>query len=187
MSVEVTTRANPEAADVAVILPGTGYTVQAPLLSWPARMLAERGWQLREVTWTIDDAAQQDPARFVGHAVADAFGASTAAGRRLVVAKSFGTFALPWARAEGVPGVWLTPVTTAPEVQDALRAATPDDLAIGGDVDPLWLPERLAGTRARTVTVPGADHALAVAGGWRATLGVQSAVFDEIDAHFDRL
>lgn len=184
---QVTTQANPSSADVAVILPGSGYTVQAPLLSWPARMLAQRGWQVRGVGWEIDEAAQQDPEAFVEQAASVAFAAAPEGGRRLIVAKSFGSFALPWARREGVPGVWLTPVVTSPVVQQALRSATPGDLAIGGDADPLGLPERLAGTRARTITVPGADHSLEVAGGWRASLSVQSAVFDEVEAHLDDL
>jgi hypothetical protein len=137
------------------------------------------------VTWKVDDAAANDPAPFVEEAVSAAFASSPRASRRLIVAKSFGCFALPWAKRERIPGIWLTPVMTSDVVRRELSDATPYDLVIGGDADDLWQPRSLDGTRARLLTVPDADHSLTVRAGWRASRSAQSGVFDAISTHLD--
>jgi hypothetical protein len=176
-----------ESPPVAVLLPGTGYPVRAPLLFWCARILAEAGWHVQAVEWTVDAEALADPRPFVERAVADAFDAAPSTSRRLIVAKSFGCFALPWAQREGIPGVWLTPLLSDEIVRSALLGATSADLAIGGDADDLWMPDRVSGSDATLISVPGADHSLAIAGNWRRSLEVQSDIFSEIAQHVGRL
>lgn len=172
---------------VAVLLPGTGYTVRAPLLYWCGRILAETGWHVQAVEWKVDAAALADPQPFVEQAVADAFDAAPPTSRRLIVAKSFGCFALPWAQREGIPGVWLTPLLTNEVVRTGLLGATTADLAIGGDADELWVPDRVSGTDARLISVPDADHALAKAGDWQRSLEIQADAFSEIAEHVGQL
>ncbi|WP_423920530.1 hypothetical protein ACPEEZ_14430 [Frigoribacterium sp. 2-23] len=185
------------ARPVAVLLPGTGYTVQAPLLSWCGRLLAERGWHVEPVSWTIpadlDQAPDPDQAvaqqrEFVEHALEAAFASAPPASRRLVVAKSFGSWALPWAVAHDVPGVWLTPVLVEPGIRDALSRASSAHLALGGGADPLWRPDLLTAPEARVETIPEADHALALPrSGWRDSYEVQRRAFELVDAHVARL
>jgi hypothetical protein len=186
----------PSTAKTAVLLPGSGYTVQAPLLYWCANLLRDAGWHVRAVEWTVTDEALRDPTAFVERAVemafADAGLANSRSGSmddlmddaapatRLVVAKSFGTFALPWAIREGVPGVWLTPVLTETALSEALASADATHLAIGGSQDPMWVPESAAGTRATLSTIPGADHRLEVEDGWQASLEVQRDLMKSI-------
>lgn len=172
---------------VAVLLPGTGYPVRAPLLFWCAKILAELGWHVQAMEWKVDAEALGDPQPFVERAVADAFAAAPSTSRRLIVAKSFGSFALPWAQREGIPGVWLTPVLSNEIVRAGLLGATSADLAIGGDADELWMPERVSGTDATLITVPDADHTLSIAGDWRRSLHVQSEIFSDIARHVERL
>jgi hypothetical protein len=176
-----------ESPPVAVLLPGTGYPVRAPLLYWCARILAEAGWQVQAVEWKVDAGALADPQPFVERAVGDAFDAAPSASRRLIVAKSFGSFALPWAQREGIPGVWLTPVLSDEIVRLGLLRATSADLAIGGDADELWMPERVTGTGARLISVPDADHTLGVPGDWRRSLEIQAGIFSEIAQHVGQL
>lgn len=170
---------------VAVMLPGVGYTIQGPLLYWCAQMLAERGWHVQGVEWTID--ADVNPVSFVERAVAAAFEAAPTTSRRLIVAKSFGSFALPFARREGIPGVWLTPVLTSEIVRESLAGASASHFAVGGDADAMWLPDAVANSRARSVTVAGADHSLTVTDGWRESLDAQSRVFESVSTHVDSL
>ena len=82
-------RAESADAPVAVLLPGVNYSVQAPLLYWCATLLAERGWHVQAVDWTVDDDARAHPLPFVEAAVTEAFDESpaslAAAGGREVV------------------------------------------------------------------------------------------------------
>ncbi len=146
---------------------------------WWARAIAEQhGAEVVAPAWKVDAAAKDDPVVFVERQVADALD-----GRRpdLVVAKSFGCFALPWAVRDGVDGVWLTPVLTHPAVVGALTAAGPGSLAVGGSADPMWLPSAVGTTRAGLHTVDGADHALEVRGDWRRSQRLQADVLALVD------
>ena len=170
---------------VAVILPGARYTAQAPLLYWCSRILEERGWHVHRVDWTIDAEAGGHPHRFVEEAVTRAFASAPTASRRLIVAKSFGSFALPWAVRHGVPGVWLTPVLGDDAVAGALRDAGAEHLAVGGDADAHWRPERAAGTRARLLSITDADHGLEVPAGWSESIAAQTLAFRAVAEHLD--
>lgn len=180
---EWTTIANPDSDDVAVLLPGTGYTAQAPLLYWAGRLLAERGWQVRAISWTVPDDV--DPVAFAETAAASAFEGTT--GRRLVVAKSFGCFAMPWADAAGVPGIWLTPVATHEAVAQAASRLRSRDLLIGGSDDPLWDAAAVAGSAAEVIEIAEADHGLLHSDGWRLSLDVHRRVLDAISRHLDEV
>ena len=185
MTSYVWARAESADAPVAVLLPGVNYSVQAPLLYWCATLLAERGWHVQAVDWTVDEAAQAHPHSFVERAVTSAFDASPPSSRRLIVAKSFGTWALPWARRQQVPGVWLTPLLSEPAVSAALHEATAADLAVGGDADTFWQPENVTGTDARLITVPGAGHSLTLPGDWRGSLDLQTNLLADVARHVD--
>lgn len=166
------------APPLVLVLPGAGYGQQAPLLWWSRAIAAEHGAEVAAPEWTVDAAGKEDPVAFVERAVDEAL-----TGRRpdLVVAKSFGCFALPWAVRQGVDGVWLTPVLTHPAVVAALAAAGAGSLAVGGSADPMWLPSAVGSSRAELHTVPGADHALEVRGDRRRSQRLQADVLDLVD------
>ena len=163
---------------LVLVLAGTGYGQQAPLLWWTSEIALAAGCEVIAPRWQVDDAAGADPVGFVEAAVAAALGDRLP---DLVVAKSFGCFALPWAIRNDVPGVWLTPVLTHDDVATALAAATDAHDAIGGGADTMWRPDRVSGTAARLQTVDGADHALQVAGDWRTSVRLQSDVLAVVD------
>ncbi len=156
-----------------LVLPGAGYGQQAPLLWWSRAIAAELGAEVVAPSWAVDDAGRADPVAFVEQQVAAVLEGRTP---DLVVAKSFGSYALPWAVRHGVDGVWLTPVLTDPAVVAALAAASDGSVAVGGSADPMWVPSSVATTRARLHTVAGADHALEVRGDWRASQRLQADV-----------
>ncbi|MET0990304.1 MAG: hypothetical protein ABWY54_06635 [Glaciihabitans sp.] len=191
-SVSLTPDAAPD-APVAVVLPGSGYTIQGPLLYWSIAILKAGGWHVRAVEWSADDLARDDPTGFaaseyVESEVEAAFAAAPSTGTRLVVAKSLGSFALPWALANDVPGVWLTPVLTVPAISDALRQwATPLDLVVGGTADAFWRPEMVRGTAAGVLELANADHSLVVPGDARRSRSLQEGVFDAVERHADAL
>ena len=163
---------------LVLVLAGTGYGQQAPLLWWTSEIALAAGCEVIAPRWQVDDAAGADPVGFVEAAVAAALGDRLP---DLDVAKSFGCFALPWAIRNDVPGVWLTPVLTHDDVATALAAATDAHDAIGGGADTMWRPDRVSGTAARLQTVDRADHSLQVPGDWRLSQRLQADVFDVVE------
>jgi hypothetical protein len=163
---------------LVLVLQGAGYGQQAPLLWWVRSIAEQHGCEVVAPAWTVDDAAGADPVGFVERAVEAALD-----GRRpdLVVAKSFGCAALPWAVRHGIDGVWLTPVLTEPVVAAALAAAGTGSVAVGGSADPLWQPSAVATSAAALRTVVGADHALEVRGDWRGSQRLQSDVLGLVE------
>lgn len=171
-----------DSAPVALVLPGAGYTAQAPLLWWPAAALRESGYEVWGVDWHDDaTAGVGDPHDFVDAHVARALEALPAQ-PVVVLAKSLGTFALPRFARTGVRAAWLTPILTDERVATALRGASSDHLTVGGGADPTWVPSTVAGTQALSIEVPGADHVLEE-GGWRASALSQAAVVESVVAH----
>lgn len=168
---------------VAVLLPGTGYTAQAPLLYWCGALLREAGWHVEVVEWTVTDDDIKNPVPFVEYALAAAFKAAPPAATRLIVAKSFGSFALPWAIENAVPGVWLTPILTDAVVSAALASADGTHLAVGGSRDPMWVLENAEGTDAAIGTLAGGNHRLEVDDGWQESLDAQFDLFERIALH----
>lgn len=164
----------------AVLLPGRGYTAQAPLLSWSGLLLAEEGWDVYAVEWT--DAAAEDPAAFLHGAWAEVTAVLDGV-PDLVVATSLGTFAAPLAIAAGIPGIWLTPLVRHDVVADALGAASEDHLVVAGTADAAWRRDLIAGTRAAVTEIADADHGLLIPGDWRASYAAHQAVFGRISAH----
>ncbi|QDW30884.1 hypothetical protein FFF93_014705 [Arthrobacter sp. KBS0702] len=165
---------------VAAVLPGAGYKVEAPLLYWPAEMLKDRGWHVRAVRWTNDEPGD-DPHGFAARAVEQAFAEAPAAGQRLIVAKSFGTFAMPWADAANVPAIWLTPILTDDVIRRTLSETSKSDLLIGGERDKFWVTAGLTESAATFVEIHDADHSLQVPNDWRASQAVQAQAFTAVE------
>ncbi|MDR6574863.1 hypothetical protein J2X60_003531 [Curtobacterium sp. 320] len=169
---------------LVLVLAGSGYGQQAPLLWWSREIATAAGCEVVAPGWDVDERAAADPVGFVEAAVADALGDRSP---DLVVAKSFGCFALPWAVRNEVAGIWLTPVLTHDAVARALADASDAHVAIGGGADVMWRPERASGTAARLQTVDGADHALQVSGDWRHSQWLQADVLDVVERAIARL
>ncbi len=169
------------APKVAVLVPGSGYKVESPLLYWPAELLKDRGWQVYGIRWTDDDEPGDDPHGFAARAVERAFAAAPAAVERLIVAKSFGTFAIPWAEEAQVQAVWLTPVLTDGVIRRTLMETRKPDLLIGGSADKFWDTDGLSGTAGTFVEIQDANHSLQVGTDWRASLAAQTQAFTAVD------
>jgi hypothetical protein len=174
------------ASRVALVLPGAGYTAQAPLLYWTTRALADAGWDVWGIDWhsDIDESARRDLFGFV-HAALVRAERVLPKPPELVVAKSLGTYGLPYFTDRDVRAAWLTPILTDSNVAGALAAVTRGaHLAIGGSGDPAWRPELVAASQARLVTVDDAGHSLEAASAeWREASQRQLDIIDQVVAH----
>jgi hypothetical protein len=161
---------------IAVVLPGSGYTAEHPLLEYPSRALEDAGWSLRTVVWDGRPQSRAEGLAVYEQVVRDVVGGAADA-RCLVVGKSLGTLVLPLCVELGVPGAWITPLLAemaeAPPVRAAALALAGSGLPAllaGSPGDPSWDADVAARSGARVVEVAGADHRLVVAGDWRASL-----------------
>lgn len=145
-----------------VLIPGVMLGPHQPLLSytWLAGRL--RGAEAYHVEWPVDRPAFADSAaaaRWVNGHIAEVLTAFPVA-RPVLAGKSLGTFAAALAAERGLPGIWHTPVLTAPECVAALRRASAPCLLIGGTADELWDGDLARELTPHVLEIPGADHGM---------------------------
>ena len=150
-------------------------------------MLAGLGWHIQAVRWTDDDEPGDDPHGLAARGAEYAFAQAPEAAIRLIVAKSFGSLAIPWAEAAGIPAVWLTPILTDAAVRTTVLGSVKSDLFIGGSQDRLWYTTGLDRAAGTFVEIPGTGHSLEVAGDWNASLASQAQVFSHVGAFVENL
>lgn len=163
----------------AVVLPGSGYPALGPALHWPARLLAAAGWRVAVVSWSPQTEGGTHPVAFVEGALRQAAGDDEP---DLLLTKSLGSLAAPWAAEHDVPGVWLTPLLGDGAVLAALRGMDDRSIAVGGTSDPHWRAGSLAGSGIEVLELEGADHSLELPD-WRASLTAQAQMFERLAAH----
>ncbi|MGZ4599025.1 MAG: hypothetical protein ACXVYY_17210 [Oryzihumus sp.] len=168
---------------VATILPGRAYAPGFPLLRYCVMLLVHRGWSVREVCWEHGDRATPDQAARESARALD----QVSARQHLVVAKSLGGSALPYAVERGLPGVWLTPVLTVPAVAEAVARLTAPSLVVGGTADQFWDSHADIGPGARVLELSGADHALEHGTDVHRALGTLRQVVDTVTTFLDEL
>lgn len=167
---------------VALLIPGRGYSAQAPLLAYAGAAAGTRGASVRSLQWSAipptPDLPGKQRAAFVREQVGDQ-------AVSLMIGKSLGTFAAVLAAERTTPAVWITPLLDDPIVMAALRAAAAPVLLVGGTADPSW-----DGPSARSLTphvyeVDGADHGLFVAGPLAASAAVLGLVATAVERFLD--
>lgn len=165
----------------AVLLPGAGYGVQAPLL-WFGRMaLSGAGLNVIAVNdrYTGDEQARAWVERRLLAALDRVDDP-----RPLILAKSISTLAAPMAAERQLPAVWLTPLLqlAASPVVAGLRARAAPALLVGGTADSAWdgeLARSFEGVD--VVEIAGADHSLQLDGDTQGSLDVLASVVEAIE------
>lgn len=175
-----------QALGTAILLPGRQLGVATPVLHWSATLLTQSGWSVVGVTW--DEAGlDREAVSHVRRCAEAAMGEALDDRPVLLVAKSVGTLALPWAVDNGLPGVWLTPLLQEAAVASAAAHAQQPTLLVGGTADPHWRPPKAVGPGVTLVELPGADHGLQQPGDWRRSVLEQLTVFERVNEFADLL
>jgi hypothetical protein len=145
-----------------VVLPGTKYTPDGPMLFFAAQAALTRGWEVRQVWWEAPQlSSDADEVAWVSaqlDAAVDGY-----PGRVLVVAKSLGTLAASRAAARGYEAAWLTPLLSDPELAEPLRSYPASQLVVIGAGDPYFRQDVLEALPGEHLVVAG-DHILRVPG-----------------------
>jgi hypothetical protein len=173
-----------------ILVPGRGYSTQAPLLDLADAAVRARRGHAEHVTWSVPEGLSEiGPEPFVrAHVSAALVRAESGApgSRPVVIAKSLGSYAAALVGERGIPAIWLTPILTDPEIGAAIAASPAPALLVGGTADRLWVPEAAEATGKAVLTIPDGSHGLHVPGPLRRytdVLGdVATAVEDFLDA-----
>ena len=166
-----------------LVMPGTGYNCDRPLLYWAAQALAENGWRVdrMNVRNASDDLSVVTPV--INGAIdgwVERVRTEDASGRLMLIGKSLTTLTYPHvARAHQLPFALLTPVINPADFDptDQIIPVEED----GGDVAyPGPAPLICAGpfydrAKANKLTshvheYPDANHSIEVPGHWRRSL-----------------
>lgn len=145
----------------ALLLPGRGYGPRQPLLHFARRCLVEAGREVRVIEWPRGELGGDDVTRLVEQEVAALPGGAK---DLVLLAKSLGTLAIPWAAAHGVRGIWITPLLQVQQVREALPVLPAGSLLAGGTADPTWDGEVAAASGLPVLQVEGGDHSLEIPG-----------------------
>jgi hypothetical protein len=157
-------------ASWAIVLPGAGYSTQAPLLWYARRAALEAGRSVLVVT-DVFDRESDDPVQWVEERCEAALSHLRARDAHpLLITKSLTSLAAGLAAAESLPAVWLTPLiategsSVAEQVLTGLHAGIEPRLLVGGSDDPSW-DGGVAATlsNADILELSGADHSLELA------------------------
>ena len=170
----------------ALILPGSNYVAQAPLLWYAEEVLGIHGWTTEAFVWNGTPESRTE-VRMAYDMVLRQRTAVESGAMYCVVGKSLGTLVLPTAVDLEVPGVWLTPLLSEEQAEVELHASVREigalgipALFIGGTADPAWDGE-IARGGGTVLEVPGATHRLEIPGDWRASLTILTGVASAID------
>ncbi len=116
----------------AVVLPGSGYSPAAPHLEYARQAALQHGYAVQQVWWERPEHAE-DWSVWVGDQLAAAVAAEPSPPSRvLVVGKSLGTRAAPYAAGQSWPAVWFTPLLRVDTVVEGIRANRAPQLLVGG-------------------------------------------------------
>jgi hypothetical protein len=165
----------------AVVIPGRMFGPGAGMLMYAAFAAERRGANVHRHWWSTEPpgAGKEQSADWVHGEAAAAV--DKTGGTPLLIGKSLGTLAAGVAADRSLPGVWLTPLLTMPQVIAGLERARTPFLLIGGTADTSW-----DGTFARRVTphlleVPDADHGMCVPGQLTDSITVLAQVVTAIE------
>ena len=145
-----------------IVLPGSRYTPDGPMLFFAAQVALMRGWDVRQVWWEVPQFdSDAEEVAWVGSeldAAVDGY-----AGRVMVVAKSLGTLAAPVAARHHYDAAWLTPLLTEADLVGPLLSYPAAQLVVIGSSDPCFDRDVLDALPGERLVVAG-DHILRVAG-----------------------
>jgi hypothetical protein len=147
---------------VALVAPGRAYSPAGPLLELARLALLQHDITVQQLWWDSTTRGDEDPEAWVRRHLAAAH-ASEDADHVLVVGKSLGTRAAPYAAERGLDAIWFTPLLVDPAVAEGIAANPGRQLLVGGVADELWdaaVARELADAGCEVLEVADADHGM---------------------------
>lgn len=182
-----------------LVMPGTGYNCDRPLLYWAAQALAESGWRVdrMNVHNASDDLSVVTPV--INGAIdgwVERVRKEDKSGRLMLIGKSLTTLTYPHvARAHQLPFVLLTPVINPADfdptdqiipVQDESGEVAypgPAPLVCAGTADPFYDCAKAYKLTSHVHEYPDANHSIEVPGHWRRSLDYLKEVTASVEQY----
>lgn len=139
-----------ETNNLLIVLPGAGYTVQAPLLHFTTSLFYSKGFDVLHINYTLSRQVMSelndiDFTKDVQQTIENAIKNKNYS-NYYVAAKSIGTIVLSGllhnSLFKNAKAVWLTPLLQREDVFKALLDSEHKSLCIIGDKDPCFIKER---------------------------------------------
>jgi predicted alpha/beta hydrolase len=185
---------------LAVVLPGIGYTAHMPVLYYPTRVLVSRGADVlcveydyyRKPAFGKASGAERD--RWLSADAAAALEAGLAQRpytQIVLVGKSLGTLAVGHlitadVRLAQASCIWLTPLVRDETLRRQISQAKPRSLFVSGTADPHYNPagfaEIIKATSGQSLLIENANHSLETAGSIPKSLHALERVVQAVDA-----
>ncbi|HEY4554086.1 MAG TPA: alpha/beta hydrolase [Bacillaceae bacterium] len=159
---------------LAIILPGAGYSTQAPLLHFTKGVFFNRGFDVLQVNYSylqdvLSSLSEEEFTADVLSAIEKA-ASNDDYSQYTFIAKSIGTIALTYLlqkpNFQSANAVWLTPLLKREDVYNALMKNDNHGVCIIGDKDPHYITTRfeaiLNNKSLRAILINDADHSLEV-------------------------
>lgn len=182
---------------LAVMLPGGGYTTQAPLFHYATEIYLNKGYDVLNVNYRYNDAFYDDYSRedlseairFDVAKIIEGVIAEASYDNFSLVAKSLGTIALaselkrPLFRE--AKAIWLTPLIKRQDIFDAMQTLPNQALSFIGDEDPNYDAERWnqlkTNSQMELQLVPGTEHSLELPGKLIASIEIMKDIMAKIE------
>ncbi|WP_250886851.1 alpha/beta hydrolase [Bacillus sp. SM2101] len=184
---------NEEAKNLVIVLPGAGYTTQAPLLHFTTGLFYTKGFDVLHINYTfssqeMSDLSEIDFAKGVQVAIDNAIKNKTYS-NCYVVAKSIGTIALSYLlenkMLKDVKVIWLTPLLQRDDVFNKMVNSDNKGFCIIGDKDSCFIVERFEKLKNNPnlilKVVEGGNHSLELDGEPIKSIEVLKHIISDID------
>jgi hypothetical protein len=182
-----------ETNNLVIVLPGAGYTTQAPLLHFTTGLFYNKGFDVLNINYTFSNQEmsalnERDFGRDVQHAIDNAI-KDKKYSNYCVVAKSIGTKALSYlldsVMLQHAKIVWLTPLLQNDDVFNAMVNSENKGLCIIGDKDSCFIVERFEKLKNNQnlifKVVVGGNHRLELNGEPIKSIEVLKDIISDID------
>ncbi|MGM9986187.1 MAG: alpha/beta family hydrolase [Bacillaceae bacterium] len=162
---------------LGIILPGMGYTTQAPLLHYATGLLLREGCDVLQINYQYKNdvfraASDEEQNEWINNDVQTVI--TTILNQHdytnfVIVAKSIGTIPLAnelktRSTFSQAKAIWLTPLLTEHIVYEKMLTCMQDSLVVIGDKDHFYEQERVLAVsnldNMHTVVIPNANHSL---------------------------
>ena len=146
--------ANEDTERLAIMLPGAGYTAQAPLFHYASSLFLESSVDVLKINYPYndtfyDDFSWEELSRAINHdvsAVLDRVLPDKGYRQYILLAKSIGTLSMESILgkndAHETKAIWVTPLLKEERVADLLADSRQQTLCIIGEKDPHYRPEQ---------------------------------------------